>query len=157
MALLLFLQLSILSNPSDPAHAIYISVLEVDNQQMKVKVFTDNLEDAIRNDAYNYIPSTEEDFHVVNQHAIEWYFQKKIRLQINSREVGFSINETMLEGDSYWITFILEEHQEWKTFELEAKYLMELFPDQTNVVKVLGKRPQFFRLNRFFPSCSFEL
>ena len=68
-------------------HAIYISVLEIDKKEIKVKVFTDNLQDAIRNDAYNYIPSTEANFHIVNQPAIEWYFQKKIQLKINDKSV----------------------------------------------------------------------
>ena len=125
--------------PTD--HAIYISVLEIDAQQMKVKVFEDNLQDALRNDS----------------NSIEGYFRKKIKLEINGNPVGFDLSDTSLEGDSYWITFRLRPHEKWESFSLEANYLMELFPDQTNVVKVLTEEPQFFRLSIFNPKCSFTL
>lgn len=125
--------------PKSNDHAIYISVLEIDEKEMKVKVFTDNLDDAIRNDA----------------NSIEGYFRKKIRLQINEQFVGFNLQEVSEEGDSYWITFKLDAPTNWQSFYLEADYFMELFPDQTNVVKVIGDNPQFFRLTKANPTCSF--
>ncbi|MEM9897420.1 MAG: DUF6702 family protein [Bacteroidota bacterium] len=130
----LYLSLSIISD-----HAIYISVLEIDNQRMKVKVFSDNLNDAIRNDA----------------NSIEGYFQKKIKLKVNEMNVSFTLDEVTEEGDSYWITFKLSTPNKWNSFYLEADYFMELFPDQTNVVKVIGEKPQFFRLTKLNPTCSF--
>jgi len=122
-------------------HAIYISVLEIDDQRLHVKVFTDNLEDAIRNDA----------------NSIEGYFQKRIRLQINEQNIPFSLDEVVEEGDSYWISFRVETPGHWHSFYLEADYFMELFPDQINVVKVLYEKTQFFRLTKLNPSCSFNL
>ena len=101
----------------------------------------DNLEDAIKNDAS----------------SIEGYFQKKIRLQINKQLIGFNLQEVSEEGDSYWITFALDGPVTWQSFYLEADYFMELFPDQTNVVKVIGEKAQFFRLTKNKPSCSFGL
>ncbi len=137
-------------------HGIYISVLEIDPQEMKVKVFINDLQDAIRNDATSISPSSNISFPTQNRAAIEAYFQKKVQLEINSQNVPFSLTESKLEGDSYWFTFLLNEHAKWDSFHLTATYLMELFPDQSNVVKVLGKKPQFFRLTMDNTSCSFK-
>jgi len=141
MLRILLLPILLLGAPAEIDHAIYISVLEIDPQQMKVKVFEDNLQDALKNDS----------------NTIEGYFRKKIKLKINGDEVGFDLLDTKIEGDSYWITFRLREHPKWKSFSLEANYFLELFPDQTNVVKVLTEEPQFFRLSIFNPKCSFTL
>ncbi len=122
-------------------HSIYISVLEVDKQQMTVKVFIDNLEDAVKNDS----------------NTIEGYFQKKIRLKINEQAIGFNLQEVSEEGDSYWITFKLDGPINWQSFYLEADYFMELFPEQTNVVKVKVEKPHYFRLNKPNPTCGFNL
>lgn len=137
----LILSLFLISPSSKEDHAIYISVLELDKSQMKVKVFIDNLEDALRNDS----------------NSIEDYFQKKIKLQINSQNLYFSLNEVKEEGDSYWISFNMTTPENWRTFYLKADYLMELFPNQTNVVKVMIDKPQFFRLTKSNPTCSFKL
>ena len=141
MLRILFLLLPFFGASPEADHAVYISVLEIDQQQMKVKVFEDNLQDALRNDS----------------NTVEGYFRKKIKLKINGNAVGFDFENKKVEGDSYWITFRLHEHEEWQSFSLEANYFMELFPDQTNVVKVLTEEPQFFRLSIFNPKCSFTL
>lgn len=138
-------------------HAMYISVLEIDQQEIRVKVFTDNLEDAIRNDAQHYAPPVEGAFHVVNQQYIEAYFQKKIVLKSGEKRISLTLKKSSHEGDSYWFTFTPTSIEKSEEIELKANYLMELFPDQTNVVKVMSSSPKFFRLTKFFPSCSFKL
>lgn len=140
MILFLFIFLGLNSPASKEEHAIYISVLEIDRQEMKVKVFRDDLEDAIRNDSS----------------SMDEYFRKKIVLQINEQPVSFSLKEVSEEGDSYWITFSLDTPPQWNSFYLEADYLMELFPDQTNVVKIMGQKPQYFKLSKTNPACGFD-
>ena len=141
MRYLFLISFFLLSSYVEADHSIYISVLEVKEHKMTVKVFIDNLEDAIKNDS----------------NTIEGYFQKKIRIQINDQIIGFSLEEVAEEGDSYWITFKLETPIVWKSFYLEADYFMELFPDQTNVVKVHGEKPHYFRLNKANPTCGFNI
>lgn len=132
--------LRLVSSMSVEDHAIYVSVLEIDHQEMKVKVFMDDLNDAIRNDSS----------------SIEEYFQKKINLQTDDESVIFSFQEVTEEGEIYWITFKLEMPEEHGLVNLKADYLMELFPDQTNVVKVNGKQSLFFKLDKSNPSCHFS-
>lgn len=139
MLSVILISFTLLSSIEGNDHAVYISVLEIDNQQMRVKVFSDDLADAIRNDSS----------------SIEAYFQKKIKLKINEQPIDFTLHEVSVEGDSHWITFNLYGPATWQTFALEADYFMELFGDQTNVVKVTGEKPQFFRLTKSNPSCRF--
>lgn len=135
----ILIQLCLLISPTID-HAIYISVLEIDSQQLKVKVFSDDLKDALRNDSS----------------SVEAYFQKKINLHINNQPIRFVLKEVTEEGESQWITFLMETPSQWHSFNLKADYFMELFPDQTNVVKVRVDSPRYFRLNQSNPSISFE-
>lgn len=154
MLSLLLIHFCLIAPTSEGDHAIFISVLEVDSHQMKIKVFTDNLQDALRNDTGHLPPSTQGNFHIKNAHAIASYFRKKVQLQINEKEVDLNFLEATLEGDSYWITFELDFQEKWRSLKLEATYLFELFPFQTNVVKVMGEKQHFFRLSKHKPDCS---
>ncbi len=144
-----------LFSADSPSHALHLSVLEIDGKQMKVKIFTDNLQDAIRADSPSFTPSDVATFPKANQSAIETYFRKKILLLVNEQEVGFHLEKTSTEGNSYWITLRLETLSKWRSCTLKANYLMELFPDQTNMVKVNSVRPQYFQLTKADPSCHF--
>ena len=108
MISILLVLFNLYSYPTEKDHALYLSILEIDEQEMKVKVFSDDLKDALRND----------------ESSIEAYFQKKIKLQVNGSPVGFELKEASEEGDSNWITFRLNEHEKWKSFSLDASYFM---------------------------------
>lgn len=152
LLLIPFLLLTASHTRSD--HALYLSVLEIDKQQMKVKVFIDDLQDAIKYDSDSPIQSDEERFLLINRPLIQEYFQKKIQLQVNEQRVDFNLDKTSTEGGSYWVSFTLESPEKWQSLSLKASYLMELFPDQTNVVKILGEELHFFKLTKNNTSCS---
>jgi len=151
----LFTLLYLFSSGSGYDHAIYISVLEIDAKEMKIKVFTDNLQDAVRNHKGDVSFTGDIDFPEANELAVEEYFREKISLKINEKEIDLFIRTITLEGDSYWITLALEAPEKWQSFYLEATYFMELFPDQSNMVKVKKDKPKFYRLTKSDPSCSF--
>jgi len=153
----LFILVYLFSSGNSYDHAIYISVLEIDSKQMKIKVFTDNLQDAVRNHAGSVTFTGDKNFPETNEQVVEEYFREKISLKINEKSIDFFIQTITLEGDSYWITMALEAPEKWRSFYLEATYFMELFPDQSNMVKVKNDKPKFFRLTRSDPSCSFAL
>ena len=153
----LLIPLYLLISLSNSDHGIYVSIIEIDHQQMNVKVFTDNLQDAIRNDSKSFVPTDEKTFLDANKEAIEAYFQKKIRVKTHGAEIGFSLAEATWKGDIYWITLSMEVEEKGQLVQLHASYLMELFPDQINVVKVIGEKPQLFRLSKSHPTCEFSL
>ena len=137
-------------------HAIYISVLEFDNQELKVKLFTDDLQDAIRNFSEDFKPGENNSFLQQNEGIIEAYFNQKINLKINGQQIRVKFQQGTVEGDSYWITFGLGNVGEWKTLSLSDTHFMELFPNQQNIVKVMGEKPRFCKLNSQNKNCSFN-
>ncbi len=130
----------LLSTEVKADHAIYISVLEIDQEQMRIKVFMDDLDQAVT-DSY---------------HSVEGYFKEKVEIKVNDEYLDFKLLDIREEEDSYWITFQLSQSSKWNSFYMRADYLMELFTDQTNIVKILGEKTRFFKLTASNPSCSFS-
>lgn len=122
-------------------HAIYLSTLEVSTSGLTVKVFQDDLQDAVRNHCEMSETKCElnESFSNINTHkaAILSYFKRTLSLEINAEKKELSLIKILEQGDSYWIYFSFSEQAEpWKYVTVSAGYFMELFPKQVNVVKV---------------------
>lgn len=136
-------------------HAIYISVLEFDQQQLRVKLFTDDLQDAIRNYSSDFKPGETNSFIQKNQRLVESYLNDKIQLSINGQVVKVNFQSSKVEGDSYWITFSLRNVGEWKSLSLRDTHFMELFPTQTNIIKITGDKQRFCKLTKQSNTCNF--
>ncbi len=145
---------SAICSPVD--HAVYISVMEFHNSELRLKLFTDDLQNAIRNHSDAYVAVSEESFCEKNRRHIESYFQKKIKLRINDQPISISYRSSRMEGDSYWITFSFQRIVDWKKFDLTANYFMELFPTQTNIVKIVGTKQRFCKISSSSSKCSFS-
>lgn len=137
-------------------HAIYISVVEIYPSEVKVKVFTDDLISAIRNSNANLKQSTEEEFCSANQRLIESYFKSKLKIKVNGTPVSLTYRNSILEGDSYWISFNSNAATDWKTVQVEDTHFLELFPTQSNIVKLTGSKQRFCKLSKGTTNCSFE-
>ncbi len=141
--------------PSD--HAVYISVVEFQENSVRIKVFTDDLQDAIRNDSPgSFQPGNISDFCNLNQSAIEKYFQNKLKIVINNSPVAIKYLKSRVEGDSYWINFTMNFSGSWKSLNISAPFFRELFPTQSNIIKVMGSKPRFCKITAGNPQCSFE-
>lgn len=111
-------------------HAIYLSTLKMDVQeqgvQMTIKVFEDDLRDALRAHHGYVIDTTSASF--IDE--VESYFVDHIKID---RSLKYAVDHVSLVGDSFVISAsssqILDD-----TIEIEADYFMELFPTQQNVL-----------------------
>ncbi len=138
-----------------PDHAIYLSLIEMEvHDQManlKVKVFTDDLQNAIRNADKGYKYESEISFVEGNALLVENYFRKHLMIGQNS-QIEFKSSE--LVGDSYWINFqanVLDPNK----FEVKADYFMEIYPTQQNIIIVQsGELKRSCRLSILEPTCS---
>ena len=137
-------------------HAIYISVIEFHGKELKVKLFTDDLQDAIRNDNSSFQPSDVKSFCRVNKTPIESYFMKKLKIMVDGKAASIRLRESKLEGDSDWILFDMNSNEEWRTLSITASHFMELFPTQTNIIKVIGSKQRFCKLTSSNPTCSID-
>ena len=144
------------ASPGEDRHAVYISVVEIEAEKIRVKVFSDDLRDAIRNDT-GIVPDTAvSDFCDRHHEEIQQYFMKNLKIKINEKPVAYHYESASFEGDSYWINFGFIPEQEWKSIYIEDKHFMELFPSQSNIIKVKATDLRFDRLTSSKTSCSFE-
>ncbi len=127
-------------------HAIYISVLEVDQGSIKVKVFANDLEDAIFNHSQQrlkFLPGNCAD----NSERVSSYFKDHLEIKINSVVQDYSYYRCDLNDLSIWLTFKFKSPDHWQNVVIKADYLMELFPTQSNVVSVTyQEEKRMFRL-----------
>lgn len=146
----------IVTGPSVERHAVYISVVEIEAKEIRVKVFSDDLRDAIRNHSGVTSDSSITNYCDRYQSEIQQYFAQKLTLIINQNKTPFQYQKSSEEGDSYWITFGFTVEEDWKSIKVEDRHFMELFPTQSNIIKVNWPELRFGRLNMAQPSCSFE-
>ncbi|MEM9328961.1 MAG: DUF6702 family protein [Bacteroidota bacterium] len=148
----LFLMLDLRSE-----HAVYISVVEITDGRVEVKVFTDDLQNAIRNFDPNMKMAQDDQFCRENRNTIQSYFQRNLKIDINDKPMEFSYASATTEGDSYWIVFDMGKVGTWKTVSVEDRHFMEIFPTQTNIIKIIGGKQRFCKLTIGDPSCSFPM
>jgi hypothetical protein len=136
--------------PLSEDHAIYISVLEIVEKEarteLRVKVFTDDLANAIKNSFEDDVVMID-DFPSENEALIEAYFKVHLILMSSSSELEYYFIEYKTVGDSYWFTFeVLGSIGQ--LYSIKADYFMELFPTQQNIVTLfdISGEKKFCRL-----------
>lgn len=147
-----------------PSHAIYLAVIEVSPKQatepatIRVKVFADDLQDALRNASPNYRPGEVRQLMDLNRAIIQQYFSRHLLLYVNESSVPLRLISGKVENDAFWLLFKGEGPEHWRTLKLTADFFMELFPTQTNVLKVeYGSIKKFARLNKAQSHCELQL
>lgn len=137
------------SMPDD--HAIYISVMEISKSesdhscQIKIKVFSDDLEDALLNHHREVFYEVEK-----RPQLLSAYFNAGVDIEINgetSIPLVYQYSEPL--SDAVWLYFDVQTPQVWKDVTIRANYFTELFPTQSNILQVqYGDHKEFARLNK---------
>ena len=132
-------------------HAIYVSVVEIEHGQagtessIMVKVFTDDLEDAIQNysgDRVNLSTSCDK-----NLGQVDDYFKQHLKLTINNINITYTIQGCENVDISTWLEFSFTANNEWNNLVINGDHLMELFPTQSNVFSIKYEdQKRMFRL-----------
>jgi hypothetical protein len=122
-------------------HAIYLSMSEVnvknDSLQVVIKVFSDDLRDALKNhNPIEYQPTDLSQFFARNKTIAIDYFNDKFTLFAEKSRLTLKFEEHSVEGDIHFIMFRSYIASPMKTLTADATFLMELFPTQVNVIKV---------------------
>jgi Domain of unknown function (DUF6702) len=153
----IFLMISLFSPgmfTADAAHAIYVSVLEVEQEAgtkqgtIRVKVFANDLEDAIFNQSKNRIALQNGDCGQ-NKSFIGGYFKEHLHLNIDGTPIKYRYVSCEINDISIWLTFEFISPPAWSKVDITADYLIELFPTQSNVVSVTYRNEKrMFRLTK---------
>lgn len=158
-SIILFNLLNLIEIHSD-FHALYISVIQIQHHEnspkatVNIKVFTDDFQSALRNEFSDYQPVLEEILCEEKSHHIKPYFDKHFNININKQKQELTFLNCQKEGEVYWLKFELEVPKKWETLKVEADFLMELFPTQSNILNVeyQGEK-RFGRMTKGNSSC----
>lgn len=136
-------------------HAIYIGVIQVlhdasaASAEVNVKVFTDDMQNALRNAFKNYEVIPEERICARQQELLAAYFAEHLTFDVNGTGVEMNLKSCTKENDVYWLTFDISCPPQWSKLRVEADFFMELFPTQSNMVSLHhGGERRFFRLTK---------
>jgi hypothetical protein len=136
-------------------HALYISVIQIQQiaekspVQINIKVFTDDLQSALRNEFSDYSPVLEEILCQEKRVFISAYFSKHLTIQINEKNCHLTLMDCQKEGEVYWLKFEMENSEKWEKLKVKADFFMELFPTQSNIVNVAyGGEKRYARITK---------
>ncbi len=142
-----------------PNHAIYISVVELNHDSEKqesflsVKVFTDDLQNVIRNFNSEFNRAGIEQFVDANKEDIEKYFRQHLTFTVNDKLKELEFVSSVLVSDVYFLNFKFKSATDWKKLEIVADFFTEVFPDQSNVMTIKYKGEKYFaRLTKSKPN-----
>ena len=145
-------------------HALYLSVVQIDHQEMeqeaeiKIKVFTDDFQDAMRNAFAEYQVGPLNSFCTQNGKFIQEYIHQHLEIKVNQQPTQLELTQCTLEGEVFLFTFSMHCPKKWEKVHINADLLMELFPTQTNVFNLFsGDERRFFRLQQKAPSIQLTL
>ena len=132
----------------ETSHAIYVSVVEIEQGSINVKVFANDLEDAIFNHSRQRPDLLNADCGQ-SKVLIANYFNDHLTCTIDGKEQKFTLVSCEVNDISLWLTFDFKSPATWGQVELTADYLMELFPTQSNVVSITYQtEKRMFRLTK---------
>ncbi len=136
-------------------HAIYIGVIQVLHEEqaakatVNVKVFKDDMQNALRNAFDNYEVIPLDDICARQEDLLADYFADHLLFLVNGKAVKTTLENCSVENDVYWLTFDMPCPAQWNKLSVEADFFMELFPTQSNMVSLHhGEERRFFRLTK---------
>lgn len=159
--MLVFLQLSFsTTKESWKEHALYLGTLQLKYEAqsteayLDVKVFSDDLQSAIRNAYADFQAGPLNDLFTQNRALIGAYFEEHLQLKINDSDQTLKLHHHEQINDTHLLQFTISCPSNWKRLELTGNFFMELFPNQINVVSVSYlEQKQFARLSKQQPRC----
>ena len=145
-------------------HAVYISVIQIaqkpesDLAEINIKVFTDDLQSALRNEFPDYKPVSESVLCEERREFILPYFSNHFSIEINNTKELLAFKNCQQEGEVYWLKFEVNCPASPQNMKIEADFFMELFPTQSNVLSLeIGGEKRYCRMTKGNSECEAEL
>jgi len=130
------------SSFSSASHAIYIGTIKIYHQEekghttMEVKVFSDDLQNALKNEQeLAYLPNKSA---MCNNDtdALQQYFDKYLQVWVNDKAMHFQLIDCEVINEVHLLHFAPTSTTQWQVLKVKATFFMELFPTQSNVLQV---------------------
>lgn len=136
--LLLFMILPQISATS--SHKFYVSITQIEfvkqksSLQIITKVFTDDIENALRKRHKTPIFLDSKKETAETDVYLKQYILQKININVNAKPVQLNYIGKEYETDMVVAYIEVTNVKDLKTVTIENKILMELFPDQKNII-----------------------
>ena len=136
--LLLLLIFPLISATS--AHKFYVSITKIEyvkekkSLQIITKIFTDDIEDALQ---HRYDPSISLDTKKETETSDEYvqkYIIQKLNIKVNGKPVQLNYIGKEYDVDMLVAYIEVTNVPNLKSIEIENKVLMEMFPEQQNII-----------------------
>ena len=123
-----------------PAHKFYVSITKIEyvkeksSLQIITKIFIEDIEDALQK---RYDPSISLDTKKETETAdedLKNYILQKITIKVNGKPVTLDYIGKEYETDMVVAYIEVKGVKELNTIEIENKVLMDLFPEQQNII-----------------------
>jgi hypothetical protein len=159
---MLFIFFTLLAQPSffltNSDHAFHLSKTDMVFQpkektlQITMHLFIDDLEIALEKQGKKSLSvGTEKEKSGTNE-LITNYLQQNLSLTINNKKMPFSFvgKEPTTDRQALWIYLEIKDLKNIKTLTVENKVLMEVHPDQKNMVQIMvpSKKANSFVLEK---------
>lgn len=136
--LLLLLVFPIIS--AAPVHKFYVSITKIEyvkeksSLQIITKIFIDDIEDALQQ-RYNASISlhTKKETEAADE-GLKKYILQKINIKVNGKLVKLDYIGKEYDTDMVVAYIEVKDVKELKTIEIENKVLMDIFPEQQNII-----------------------
>ena len=162
--LLIILNINISGYLNHDNHAIYISVANIDIQAkenvllISLKVFSDDLEDAI----HNHTGVREKvvgrsDFTDLSE-VIEDYINQKFKIFLDEKQVPLQVSSCENIGDTTWIYLTGETGDFKNSIRVSNLVLFEVFDTQKNIVEIeYSGEKYYYSLSKEEPEVTIQL
>lgn len=140
VVMLLFLWLS-----SFIAHPYYISVTELEYKprekelQIAVKIFTDDLEDALKQASHQKINLQNKEEQKKNEALVSAYLQKHLNIQVAGKNLNYSFEGMQQEEEATWMFLLVKNVAPFTTATVNNDLLYETRSDQVNIMHFVNK------------------
>lgn len=135
---LLLLVLPLVS--ATPAHKFYVSITKIEyvkeksSLQIITKIFTDDIEDVLQKRYNSSISLDTKKETAEADEDLKNYILQKINIKVNGKPVKLDYIGKEYDADMLVAYIEVKDVKELKTIEIENKVLMEMFPEQQNII-----------------------
>lgn len=135
-------------------HPFYLSVTEINydakqkEMQISIRIFTDDLENTLRNSAKTKIDLLNKDNYQEMSKLVDQYVHSKFNIKIEGKEIVYKWIGYERDEDAIWIYFESAKLPKPTKIEIDNKLLYELYDEQMNIVKLnIAGNKQSSKLN----------
>ena len=137
---ILFLLLVLPLVSATSAHKFYVSITSIEfvkeksSLQIITKIFTDDIENALRKEYDKTISLDSQKETEEADEFLKQYILQKIKIKINGKPVKLDYIGKEYDTDMVVAYIEVTGISDFKTVEIENKVLMEMFPEQKNII-----------------------